>query len=175
MTLSCNGESRRFYGTVVTISADNLSAHSLIATKDEITTKFKEEDFTLRNSTNYRYHLQAVRENPDYRSVYIGLFPPDVMHDVLEGVIPNVLRRILHQLIQDKHFTLVQLNFEIGNLLYSVNDKTSKPQILTERMLRSRGQLSGKASETGTLFRLLPQMVGSYVPPNKYWNCYILL
>lgn len=132
MTLSCNGESRRFYGTVVTISADNLSAHSLIATKDEITTKFKEEDFTLRNSTNYRYHLQAVRENPDYRSVYgvqreccfssliyppqviTHVFPPDVMHDVLEGVIPNVLRRILHQLIQDKHFTLVQLNFEIG-------------------------------------------------------------
>lgn len=42
-------------------------------------------------------------------------------------------------------------------------------------MLRSRGQLSGKASETGTLLRLLPQIVGSYIPPNEYWNCYILL
>lgn len=102
------------------------------------------------------------------------LFPPDVMH-VLQGVIPSALRWILHQLIQDKHFTLDQLNFEIENLSYSVNDKTSKPQILMERMLRSKGQLSGKASETWTLFRLLPLMVGSYVPPNKYWNCYILL
>lgn len=33
VTLSCNGKSRRFYGTVVTISADNLSAHSLIGLK----------------------------------------------------------------------------------------------------------------------------------------------
>lgn len=82
--------------------------------------------------------------------VITHLFPPDVMHDVLEGVIPNVLRRILPQLIQDKHVTLAQLNFEIENFQYSVNDKTSKPQILTERMLRSRGQLSGKASETIT-------------------------
>ncbi len=203
VTLSCNGESRILYGTVVTISADNLSAHSLIglkinfshgricrfcmATKEDITTKFKEEDFTLRNSTNYRYHLQAVLENPDYGSVYgvqreclfsslnydpqviTHLFPPDVMHDILEGVIPNVLRWILHQLIQDKHFTLAQLNFEIENFPYSVNDKTSKPQILRERMLQRRGRLSGKASETWTLFRLLPLMVGSYVPPNKYW------
>ncbi|XDV14217.1 hypothetical protein PO909_002394 [Leuciscus waleckii] len=36
-----------------------------MATKENITTKFKEEDFTLRDSANYRYHLQAVCENPD--------------------------------------------------------------------------------------------------------------
>lgn len=207
VTLSCNGESRRFYGTIVTISADNLSAHSLIglkrnfshgricrfcmATKDNIAVKFREEDFTLRDSANYKYHLQAVCENPDLGNVYgvlreccfsslnyapsliTHLFPPDVMHDVLEGVIPKVLRLTLYQLIQDKQITLAQLNFEIENFSYSVNDKSSKPQTLTERMLRTH--LSGKASETWTLFRLLPLMVGSYVPPNKYWNCYILL
>lgn len=87
----------------------------------------------------------------------------------------NWHRWILHQLIQDKHFILDQVNFEIENLSYSVNDKTSKPQILMERMLWSKGQLSGKASEIWTLFRLLPLIVGSYVPPKKYWNCYILL
>ncbi|CAM4647907.1 unnamed protein product [Leuciscus chuanchicus] len=100
VTLSCNGESRRFYGTVVTISADNLSAHSLIglkrnfshgricrfcmATKENITTKFKEEDFTLRDSANYRYHLQAVCENPDNGYPTSEQYNKESWHEILD-------------------------------------------------------------------------------------------
>lgn len=60
--------------------------------------KCREDDFTLRDSANYKYHLEAVNENPDYGTVYgvlreccfsslnyaPSLFPPDVMHDILE-------------------------------------------------------------------------------------------
>ncbi|RXN21976.1 zinc finger protein [Labeo rohita] len=144
--------------------------HKLTAVYFKLGNIDKKYTSKLENIYQREYCFSSLNYAPQ---VITHLFPPDVMQDVLEGVIPNVLRWIPHQLIQDKHFT--QLNFEIENFPYSVNDKTSKPQILTERMLQSRGQLSGKVSETWTLFRLLPLMVGSYVPPNKYWNCYMLL
>lgn len=209
VVLDCGRESKRFFGTIASISSDNLSAHAVagfsrnfshgricrfcMATREEITSKFREEEFVMRDGNNYNYHLRAVEEDPENGLVYgvirpccfaslnntpalmTHLFPPDIMHDVLEGVIPFVLKHILNKMIRERILTLGQLNYEIENYQYGWNEKTSKPQLISERMLKSDGQISGSASEKWTLFRLLPLLIGLLIVPNKYWDCYLLL
>lgn len=207
--LECNGESKQFVGTIATVSADNLSAHAVagisrnfshgrlcrfcMATREDVRSKFREEEHVMRDRNNYSYHLRAVEEDTENGSVYgvihpccfsslnyapvliTHLFPPDVMHDVLEGVIPFVLKNILNEMIREKMLTLGQLNYAIDNFSYGWNNKRSKPQPISERSLKRGGQLSGSASEKWTLLRLLPELIGSLIVPNKYWDLYLLL
>ncbi|CAM4424821.1 unnamed protein product [Leuciscus chuanchicus] len=56
-----------------------------MATKENITTKFKEEDFTLRDSANYRYHLQAVCENPDNGYPTSEQYNKESWHEILKN------------------------------------------------------------------------------------------
>lgn len=89
--------------------------------------------------------LRLCEENPDNQLMYgikktyyfsqlnhvpspiTYLFPPDVMHELHEGIIPTVLRLVLQQLDQERQITLSQINYEIENLFYGKRDVFSKP------------------------------------------------
>ncbi|XP_067300110.1 uncharacterized protein [Pseudorasbora parva] len=209
LMLSCEGESRLFNGTVASVSADNLSAHAVagltrsfssgrvcrfcLANAKDIKTKFTEEEFTMRNAGNYRYHLDAVEEDSANSSVYgitnaccfsklehvpspiIHLFPPDIMHDFYEGIIPMVLSLSISQWLKEKYFALSDLNYEIEHFPYGKNDVLSKPVPLSDRALKSC-RLGGSATENLTLFRLLPFMIAEQIPETDcLWRLYLLL
>lgn len=55
------------------------------------------------------------------------LFPPDVMHDFLEGIIPAVLRLVLQEHVKTKQITVAQLNYKIDNFPYGNYNKASRP------------------------------------------------
>lgn len=163
------------------------------ATKQDISEKFTEAEFVMRTSANYRYQLTAVEENPGNAAIYgiknaccfsklkyvpspiVYLFPPDIMHDLLEGIIPAILLLLLKQLVREKQITLVQLNYEIKHFPYGMNDRASKPPPIPEHALRPSGHLPGTASEKWTLFRLLPQMIGNQIHGCSAWDVYLLL
>ncbi|KAM3610199.1 uncharacterized protein V6R79_000509 [Siganus canaliculatus] len=187
--LKCGREEKLFRGTIATISADNLSAHAVAgltknfssgricrfcnATKQDISEKFSEAEFILRNSENYSYQLKAVEDNPGNTNIYgiknaccfsklkfvaspvVYLFPPDIMHDLLEGTIPVSLVLLLKQLVKEKQISLAQLNYEIQHFPYGVNDKTSKPPPIPEHALRSN-----------SLIRALQCKLGENVTPD---------
>ena len=55
-------------------------------------------------------------------------FPPDFLHDVLEGIVPVELSLCLADLISKKYFTLEELNSEIQSFPFKFSDKTNCPQ-----------------------------------------------
>ena len=83
-----------------------------------------------------------------YYHITTGL-PPDIMHDVLEGVAVVELRWMLKALIQDlRKFTLTTLNNRIKQFPYGVLDASSKPLPLPEHTLSSATETLKQSGKT---------------------------
>lgn len=57
-------------------------------------------------------------------------FPPDILHNLFEGVIPIELSLCLQDLISKGFFTLDRLNHIIRSFPYKNSDKVNKPKII---------------------------------------------
>lgn len=191
-----------FKGSVISICADNLSAHSLagfntcfsqgricrfcLCHHRDIGNKTEESECILRTPDTHRRHLQV----PDGKSLYgvtgrcpfdklphfevTESFPPDLMHDILEGVIPQVLKLVLLNLTRERLITVQQFNEQLQQFPFGQNDITHRPVLLKPSALQ-QGAIPGKAVEKLTLFRLLPFLIGSSIPQdNTYWALYLL-
>ena len=69
----------------------------------------------------------SVLNTSKYFHVVEGL-ASDIMHDVLEGVIPKVTKLILVRLICDGHFSVDVLNAKIRNFTFGTTDLKNKPE-----------------------------------------------
>lgn len=86
--------------------------------------------FPPRTKENYALHLQSVKENPALVHCcgvkkactltenlkhfhFVTGYPPDVLHDLFEGIIPLELALCLNEFIKKQYFTLLQLNESI--------------------------------------------------------------
>ncbi len=127
--------------------------------------------------------------------------PQDVMHVVLEGVIPYELRLMLNVFITDKrYFTLDLLNERIRCYPYTQEEIADKPSQISRAVLSSSHSLSqsGKvswitvliitahncllgailhaAAQMWTLSIYLPLIIGNRVPlEDPLWECFLLL
>lgn len=99
--------------------------------------------------------------------------PPDCMHDMLEGVIPIVLKVCLRGLIVDKILTTRIFNERLQQFKFGKNDSMNIPTLLAASFPKC--SISGSASQKWCLFRNLAFIIGDLVPRgNKYWELYIL-
>lgn len=109
--------------------------------------QFREADFVPRSKENYEYHCSlldgplsesdSVTYGINYNSplnkltgfhVANGQLPQDVMHLLLEGVIPYEIRLLLSDFITvKKYFTLEYLNDRIMSFTYSPDEAKDKP------------------------------------------------
>ena len=151
-------------------------------------------DSTYHTTTYGINRRSLLNELKHYHVCDYGL-PPDVMHDLLEGYLPYTLKLMLSHLITQLNlFTLDKLNQLIKNMDYGYAE-TSRPQCLTSESLSvSKGcatfPLSGKsinavnlilviismyvATETWSLCRLLPVMIGHLIPEDQiHWKHYL--
>lgn len=104
----------------------------------------------------------VLRDSLDYFHPITG-FPPDVLHDLLEGIVPVELSLCIKTMIRMKYFTLEYLNQKIASFPYQHTDKVDRPHPIPKTFL-SRGTIGGNGHENATLLRLLPLLVGSVVP-----------
>ena len=90
--------------------------------KSEINSKFKESDFLVRTSIAHKRHINAAAKHPSYARMYgiqrscviedlnhfdvTSCLPPDIMHDLLEGVCSFSYSSVIHniQLFCDFHW-----------------------------------------------------------------------
>ena len=62
----------------------------------------------------------------------------DIMHDILEGVIPKVTKLILLLLVHEGHFSIDVLNEKIHNFSFGATDLKNKPESnISQAMLHS--------------------------------------
>ena len=89
--------------------------------------------------------------------------PPCLGHDLFEGVIAYNLPLYIRHLVEENHFTYLQLNRCKNQFRYEVNDGKDIPADLSP----SSDKLSGHAVQNWCFLRLLPLMVGDRIVPRK--------
>ena len=142
----------------------------------------------VRTRDSYNQQVTEVEQDESLASVYgirsrslfiSGSFhvadglPPDIMHDLLEGVIPFEMALILKVLLSKDYFSLEDLNHSITHWPYGPLDKRNKPVVIASTFGDSISQNAGR---TWCLLRLLPLMIGSKVPESDlHWQFFLEL
>ena len=144
---------------------------SLASTSFTIRTKEMYDDHchALNNTTGSVFGLKS-RSSFIANSFHVAIgLPPDIMHDLLEGVVPYETALILSNLIGNKFFSLGDLNHIIRTWQYGPEDRNNRPVEISETF-RTRTHIKQNAGRMWCLLRLLPLMLGSRVPTdNLYW------
>lgn len=181
-------------GTVFSVIADNLGAHSVGGFVESFSgsyncrfcvgqrSQFQELEvrtgaFLGRTKQQHQLDVEAalasnthshgvkrhcaITQRLKHFHVTTG-YPPDVLHDLLEGIVPVELALCLDILIKKKYFSLEELNSIIKKFPYKWKDRTNCP-IRIPPTFSSRNTIGGNAHENWCLLRLLPLMIGSKV------------
>lgn len=104
----------------------------------------------------------VLTKNLSHFNVISG-YPPDIVHDLFEGIVPVELAKCIAVLISKKLFTLQHLNNLILSFPYKCGDETNRPHVLPKN-LQQKHTIGGNAHENWCLLRLLPLIVGKLVP-----------
>lgn len=91
-------------------------------------------------------------------------FPPDPMHDLLEGVVPYEISLVLIDLISKKIITKNDILTRVEKFNYKGRDKTNKP-VLSSYFEKTK-RTGGNASTNWSFLRTFPLIFGSIIPNN---------
>ncbi|XP_054929068.1 uncharacterized protein [Dermacentor andersoni] len=113
-----------------------------MATREEINGKWHENEFTLRTKEMHARHAQLTQTDKSLSSVYgvsgescmnalqsfdvVQGLPPDIMHDLFEGVIPFAMKHVISHLVTNNILTLDRLNQRLSSFSFQGADKKSK-------------------------------------------------
>lgn len=84
------------------------------------------------------------------------------MHD-LKGIVPVELALCLKKLMSNGYFSLETLKQTIKQFPYTFSDRTNQPQLFPKNF-STKGTIRGNAHKNWALLRLLPLLVGHYIP-----------
>lgn len=134
--------------------------------------------FNFRTKDLHETHVQFARENS---TICCGVkrecfftknlshfhvtrgYPPDIVHDLFEGVVPVEIALCISEIFSKKYLSLDTLNKLILNFPFKWGDRTNKPHIIP-RTYASRRTIGGNAHENWNLLRLLPFIIGDLIP-----------
>lgn len=163
-----------------------------LASKGEINEKWHERDFIIRTKQMHAHHVQLTKQDPSLSNAY-GItgesclsplhsfdvtkgLPPDVMHDLFEGVIPLVMKCVIRHLISNRVFTLDQLNDRLAAFAFQGADKKSKIPPLSRQAVFGTSVIKGSAAEKLCFFRFFSLLVGDSVQKgNAAYEVYLTL
>lgn len=88
-------------------------------------------------SKAYGINRRSVLNESHYYHVVGGL-PPDVMHDILEGVLQYEVKEMLKKYIKvEHHLTLEELNGRIARYDFGYYNDKNKPSLISEQKFSS--------------------------------------
>jgi len=119
----------------------------------------------------YGIKYKCVFSKLDYFSVP-NAFPPDIMHDCLEGVVPNTIYEVLKALHSQQLITVADLNTSLSQVRIPTSDK---PNVFPETFFTA-GKITGSASQKLELLLILPQLLNlDAVVNSAAWDVYLKL
>jgi len=146
--------------------------------------------FTLRTPANYGHHVAQLSDGVACAATY-GIrgdsvihkhliffhategFPPDVSHDLLEGIVPYELALCIKIFIAKGYFgSIKHINEILSAWKFSYTDSVNRPQPLSKSTVQ-RKTVGGNATENRTLLRLFPLIFGSHIPADE--PCWVLI
>lgn len=102
-------------------------------------------EFQPRTEQAHALHIKAVEEDPTLHDCFgvkkggpltkklkyfsfVRGYPPDILHDLFEGIVPSELAHCLNMFIKNKYFTLLELNDLIRQFPFRFTDDLDRPQ-----------------------------------------------
>lgn len=158
-----------------------------IIRKDRLNCEFFCNQAHLRTVSSYDSQCLSVSRDQSLQSLYglkrksalnalpyyhvtLGL-PSDVMHDLLEGVVCDVIEAVVNHFVVTGFITLDFLNQQIDNFPYAGTDRCNKPDVLTEAT-----KFRQTAAKCRCLLHLLPLMIGHEIPAgDEKWEVLLSL
>ncbi|XP_064638338.1 uncharacterized protein LOC135494351 [Lineus longissimus] len=158
--------------------SSGLICRFCMATRDDIQVIHDVQEFTQRTIDSYNDQIEMVTEDPRLSSTYgvkkdsplnalkhyhvaEGL-PPDLAHDIFEGVACELIVLVVNYSCKKGFFSLKSLNKAIRNLDYGEPDKSTKHSEMSEEI--SKFAVKQTACQTWCLLRLFGILVGEGVP-----------
>lgn len=162
---------------------------SCLADKEQSQKYFREDQFNVRTpevhadqcsqlngansmamSTEYGINRQSLLDDLPYFSV-VNNMPHDVMHDMLEGVIPYELKLVIQNFISKSYFSLETLNHRLKAFDFGYSEIGDKPAPID-----AESKLRQSASQMWLLAKIFPLIIGDLVPRNDTnWECFLKL
>lgn len=91
----------------------------------EMPCPFRACKFKTNVFSTYGVKHRCLSDHLSYFNPITG-FPPDILHDLFEGVVPVELPHCLKGLIAKKYFTLEELNRAILSFPFQCSDKVDR-------------------------------------------------
>jgi hypothetical protein len=136
-----------------------------------------ERDFTARTLESVSGNIETLNANPrknhsngvksiccfdqlEYFKAVNGL-PPDIMHDLLEGIIILNFSLLMKHLISLKKLSINELNSKLNNFKYERIDKKNKfPKDIFKENSFDENSFSMTATHVWTLCKIFPLIIG---------------
>ncbi|KAJ1528162.1 hypothetical protein ONE63_008075 [Megalurothrips usitatus] len=102
----------------------------------------------------------------------------DAFHDVLEGIVPLVLKLVLREyVINQKLFSVKDLNGNIAAFCFGIPDSKNKPSanFTSEMLSKKRTNIKQSGSQMWCLARSLPFLIADYLPETEEVNSHMKL
>lgn len=172
--------------------SSGLICRYCMADRNEINDKWHEEKFVTRTKQSHSRHVELVKQDQTLSTAYgvtgesclssPSLFdvtqglPPDIMHDVHEGVISFILKHVVGAIVSSGFFTLEQLNERLAKFSFQAGDKKSKLPPSSRAAVFGKTPIKGSAAEKLCFFRFFSFLVGDKVPiDNPTYKVYLQL
>ena len=168
---------------------------SCMTTTEKAQTNFKECYFEVRTPEDHKRQCDELERSALRSEVSKGYginrksilnsipnfsvaqnLPHDIMHDLLEGVVPYELKLMLKYYVREcRYFTLSQLNERLINYEFGYTETADKPSALCD--IRPEGiSLRQSAAQMWLLATTIAFLIGDFVPEScQHWQCFLLL
>lgn len=203
ISVEVNGSVSKIFFKLVLVTGDNLGLHAIhglnenfsgiyscrvcFTDKSNMQTVFSEDDCVLRTVESYEQDAMCKTHGVKEISIFHDNFDAedfhitkniyfDLMHDGLEGFCKYDISKLLFvQHYIPQFFSLDRLNERIEGFQYGKKETRTKPQKMTEKKLKNFS-LGLSASETFCFLRVLPLLIGDFIPiDDPYWELMIRL
>ncbi len=153
---------------------------SCMATTEQIQEDFKESDYELRTPVKHSAQLKEM-ETDSTKSVEYGIncasaldqiphfsvvksLPHDIMHDLLEGIVPYEMKLLLTYLSVSKLVSIATLNDRLSRFDFGYTETSDIPSPIDIKIVKNDKKIRQSASKMLLLATFLPLLIGDLIP-----------
>ncbi|XP_070534241.1 uncharacterized protein [Ptychodera flava] len=179
------------------VSFAERKCRTCLCSTQDMKTKFSDEEFDKRDLQQHLHHCELLsnsttkQEKQHWSKTYgvtqlsvfhqtLGFnictgFPHDMMHVLLEGVVPLEVKLLLRYCIGEQYFSMNQVNAKLKFFSYGYSERKNKPPIYKNNIDSGDTKIKQSASQMLLLCEILPFLIGQKLPQHDHrWKSFQL-
>lgn len=146
---------------------DGIQCHHaetfVLRTKESYDSQIADYEAGNVDSTTYGIKTRCCFNRLNFAHV-VDLLPPDILHDVAEGLVPITLSAALDYFLHRKYFTVEILNEKLKNFSFGRLDRRNISGFINPKFSSKGSGIGDNATKNIYLLRFFPFLMNEYVP-----------